>query len=58
MNVGHVLISCIPVGGFAGLLTGIIDLEFSHSRQQGKEKIVAFTISHIVYVLLIVVMAQ
>lgn len=50
-------LACIPVAGFAGFMTGVIDLNYDHSRQTGRDKILAFLISHTLYLLGLMAMA-
>jgi len=53
----HFILSTFPLMGFAAFLTGIIDLEFAHSRTVGVKKVKWFIISHTIYLLLIVLLA-
>jgi len=52
----EIYLSCIPVAGAAGAITGVIDLDYNHSRKKGQQKIQAFLISHTVYILLFIIL--
>lgn len=53
--VFDVLLMCIPIAGiFCGFGLGLIDLQFAHSRTQGLVRIASATISHLIYITLLV----